>query len=465
MTSPREWRNGLQPEIADEIEYIIGNLGRAEKGGKEIKFVPTPGGGVDYMYADGEILVRDEYLGPVRDILAEMREPDGKPEVADRTPADPDQAQRVIAGVVLLTLAEPRPTVPALLDRIDQDLGRGVATPNQVLTVAGGEPTACPATEPESVYVDIEPYPSVCRDNGGGGVLVYLADTGLQRDAGASHSWLAGVRAVDGEDFDAYPPDQPPPPGQAPAQELIPRYTAHGTFVAGVLRCVAPAADIIVTNAFANAGSQLEADLVPRLEGALGLGADIFHLTISCMSRRDVPLIAFREWLRRLEGYGGAVCVVAAGNSGVRRPSWPAAFAEVISVGALGADWRGRASFSNFGPWVDVYAPGRDLINAYTTGDYKCEVGPYIGDIRKFYGMAKWSGTSFSTPIVSGLIASRISRTGETARQAAAAVLAEARSRAIPGVGPVLLPCCYDDKAHAGPECGCRSCQRPHSAC
>ena len=87
-----------------------------------------------------------------------------------------------------------------------------------------------------------------------------------------------------------------------------------------------------------------------------------------------------------------------------------------------------------------MYAPGRDLINAFATGTYTCHVAPYTGDERKFYGMAKWSGTSFSTPIVTGLIASRISRTGETPRQAAAAVLAEARAQAIPGVGAVLLP-------------------------
>jgi hypothetical protein len=423
MTENTDGKSSLLPRIADEIGHIVGEF--RDKRGKDITVVLAGNGGIDHMHAEGEILVREEHLPRVLQVL-------GLPARDDLERDDPERVRRVIAGYVLLTLSEPYNTVAAALDLIDQRLGRHIATPNHVLTVSPGEDSSCPATEPEQVYAGMEPFPSV-RPDGGRGVLVYLADTGLLRDA-SQHPWLAGVRVGDQqEDLDPKAPMTGTPPE-------IPPYTGHGTFVAGVLRCMAPDTDIIVTNAFAVAGSELEADLVTRLEAALGLGADIFHLTIACVSRHDLPLLAFREWLRRLRESKGTVCVAAAGNSSTRRPTWPAAFEDVIAVGALGSDWRGRASFTNYGPWVDVYAPGRDVINAFATGEYTCYTRPYAGTKREFHGLARWSGTSFASPIVSGLIAARMSRTGENARHAAAALLAEARSRAIPGTGPVLLP-------------------------
>jgi subtilisin family serine protease len=422
MTESDDWRSSVIPKVSDETDLIIRSFRDAPGGGKDLRVVPADGG-VGHLYAEGEILVREEHLDRVLEIL--------EPGAA----RDPSRVRPVIDGVVLLTLAGSQSAALDAIDAIDQALGHGIATPNHVLTVAGGQGSSCPATEPQEVYYDIEPFPSVNHDGGGDGVLVYMADTGLLRDA-ATHSWLEGVRMANSvEDVDPKEPLGDPP--------QIPPYAGHGTFVAGVLRCIAPSTEIIVQNAFAIAGSELESDLVPRLDAALGLGVDIFHLTIACSSRNDLPLIAFQEWLRKVR-QTGAVCIAAAGNSGFDRRTWPAAFPGVIGVGALGGDWRGRATFSNFGSWVDVYAPGRDLINAFATGTYKCHVYPYANDDpRKFYGMAKWSGTSFSTPIVTGLIASRMSRSGETARQAAAAVLAEARAQAIPGVGPVLLPAGY----------------------
>ncbi len=425
MTESDDWRDSVIPKVAAETDHIVRSFREAPGGGKEIKVVPADGG-IGHIYAEAEILVREEQFDQVLEIL----EPGAD---SDQVRDDPARVRRVIEGVILLTLGESQPSALAAIDAIDQQLGPGIATPNHVLTVAP-QGTSCPATEPEGAYYDIEPFPSVCHDGGGDGVLVYMADTGLLRDT-AMHSWLEGVRMANPlEDMDPKEPLGDPP--------QIPPYAGHGTFVAGVLRCIAPATEIIVQNAFAIAGSELESDLVPRLDAALSLGVDIFHLTIACSSRNDLPLIAFQEWLRKVRKTG-AVCIAAAGNSGFDRRTWPAAFPGVIGVGALGGDWRGRATFSNFGSWVDVYAPGRDLINAFATGTYTCHVYPYANKVREFYGMAKWSGTSFSTPIVTGLIASRMSRSGETARQAAAALLAEARAQSIPGVGPVLLPAGY----------------------
>jgi subtilisin family serine protease len=281
----------------------------------------------------------------------------------------------------------------------------------------------------------IEPEPGPCPGHGGAGVRVFVADTGLVAGAAADHAWLAGVHG------DPDPDPAVTPPGYDP-DDLLP-YIGHGTFVTGVLRCTAPGAEIYCANVFNLAGSALEGDAVPKLDVALDEGYDLFNLTISSPTRKLLPLAAFDAWHRRLRERKGVACVVAAGNNGLERPFWPAAFPGMIAVGALAADGRSRASFSNHGSWVDVYARGRGLVNAWGTGEYHCYVPPHDGPDRHFYGMARCSGTSFSTPIVTGRIADRMSRTGEHAEQAAAAVLA--RARFIPGVGRVVQPCPDED--------------------
>jgi subtilisin family serine protease len=264
---------------------------------------------------------------------------------------------------------------------------------------------------------------------------IYIADTGILADTD-SHWWLKGVR---GE----------PDPLQPMPGELIKPYAGHGTFVAGVARCMARDAGVFVSNAFKVAGSALESDFVRDLTAALKYEVDIFNLSVTTRATGMLRLLGFDGWLTLLgEQRPNAVCVVAAGNDGSSAEFWPAAYAatkeQVLSVGALAADWRSRASFSNHGSWVKVYAPGRDLINAYATGTYECQDAPYTGQLRQFYGMAKWSGTSFSTPMVAGLIAARMSRAHETALQAAGSLLAQAQKQALPGVGAILLP--YNNK-------------------
>jgi subtilisin family serine protease len=459
--SEPNWEQILNPKVRDQVRYICGEFGREgvaaelgepddadKKGGIDVGVTPSADG-VGFMYARGEILVQEHYLEKVLEILDQP-----KVRLLDIRDAPKGSAtvEPLIDGIVVLLLPqrEDGSRIPVLeaLDRIDRTIGPGHATPNHVLTVADGDVGPCPATEPEQVYDGIEPFPAVAHGDRGSGISVFVADTGLLfypgdtvkdygppahphrvvTNEGTVHAWLKGVRGTLDklEDLTGGNTVQP--------------YEAHGTFVAGVARCMAPAADIFVANIFKVAGSTLESHLVRHLNAELAHGYDIFHLSIEAPTRKDLPLIAFERWLRRLHEYKGVACVVAAGNSGYSLPSWPAAFPEVVSVGALAADWRSRALFSNYGPWVDVYAPGRDLVNAFATGTYTCNTAPYAPQERTFYGMAKWSGTSFSTPVVTGLIAARMSRTGENGREAAAALLTEARAHAIPGVGPVLLP-------------------------
>jgi hypothetical protein len=519
MEPDQAWRDrGLDAVVADQVGYIVSQFKRRRKIGIGVVTVDHEAGdrsaaGVSFMYAKGQLIVRDGYVDRVKEIL-ESRfrlrptgsqhvtggillfpslsaiptegsgKGDGKGDDGNDGPANGNGNSReegagpreegagpedVAAGRDKGSAADDdkcgecgekrhregeTPCVLTILKVIDEELGRGIATPNHLLTVTGGggEMGPCPATEPQEVYDDIEPYPSVCPDNGGAGVLVYIADTGLLADAASSHSWLAGV---DGD------PDPLPSTMVINGETIqpIPAYTGHGTFVAGVVRCMAPAAEIYVANAFQVAGSTLETDFVQNLDAALADGVDIFHLSVTAPTRDDLPLASFEGWMGLLDQYKGVVCVVAAGNNGNRLPCWPAAFPGMVSVGALAADWRSLADFSNYGGWVDVYTPGRGLINAYATGTYKCHVAPYEGQYRKFYGMARWSGTSFSTPIMTGLIAARMSRYGESGRQAADALLAKARAQAVPGVGAVLLPCCDDDdrrgRCGCGGSCGC----------
>ena len=107
--------------------------------------------------------------------------------------------------------------------------------------------------------------------------------------------------------------------------------------------------------------------------------------------------------------------VAAAGNASADRPFWPAAFPQVLGVGAVegGAGTWKAASYSNYGKWVKAVARGTNLQSTFTRartkvaqGDEPAPTDPSI----TFNGWASWDGTSFATPIAAAMIARTMSR-------------------------------------------------------
>jgi subtilisin family serine protease len=414
MTIYDERGHGPQSRLEAQIELILHGI-RGGDGG-------LPGAAVwpqnwaelnkvDYLYRERSILVRDSDVDRVMQIV----------------PSLPVERDDNIRGLTLLEfLPEETRSVDEVCAAVDRALGEGVATPDHIFFICPD--SACPATEPEPVPGDSPPDPGVSMDPcDGQGVLVAVLDSGWLEGADAQHSWLAGVT---GELEDPF--------GGVPVR--IKPYAGHGTFVAGVVRTMAPKASVWVSQTFIKYGAQFESFLVKKVADALKLGAEVISLDFGTNTRKDIPSLGFEVVREQLANHPSTVLVAAAGNDASRRPFWPAAYCWTVGVGALSANWRSRASFSDYGSWVDVFAPGEGLVNAYASGLYICDEPPNFGQSRTFDGMCRWSGTSFSTPVVSGLIAARISGTGENGPQAAAALLAQAQAQAIPGLGPVIFP-------------------------
>jgi hypothetical protein len=399
---------------------------------------------VEYLYARDHILVREEHVEQARRIvyeLARRRHHEGQ----QTQPAQLPVATPVLRGLRELALPE-RVSVPdalaAIRDGIQphdegarklEGLGPGVAAPDHVISITHGVPMGaggtCPATEPDPVPEGAPPDPAPTLDRYAGyGVRIVVLDTGLDLAAVNTHRWLAGVTG-----------DPDPAIGnRAP----LGAYAGHGTFIAGVIRSVAPRAEVHVRADFKVGGIILETNLVRALDEVLAKDdPDVISMSAGVWDTEATGPLSFQVFHEtRLRHHKGVVLVTAAGNDGARRPFWPAAAPWTVSVGARSADWRQRAGFSNFGGWVDVYAPGEDLVNAFPTGRYDYVEPPRQGSWADFTGMARWSGTSFATPMVAGMIAARMSRTGENGVDAAAALLGIARTGARLGTGAVLLP-------------------------
>ena len=190
----------------------------------------------------------------------------------------------------------------------------------------------------------------------------------------------------------------------------------HGTMVAGI---AAAAND----NAVGIAGAGWNCRIVPlkvaNLAGDLPLSAvtEAFgyatqqHLEVLNMSlgTADAPGVAeYFQPLVDAATAAGVLCVASAGNDGSNVLNYPAACTGVLSVAATDQS-NARASFSNYGPWVRIAAPGSGMWSAlcrnYAIDDFSQLFYEVFFLWDSFNPYMYGDGTSFASPLTAGVCA------------------------------------------------------------
>jgi subtilisin family serine protease len=211
-------------------------------------------------------------------------------------------------------------------------------------------------------------------------VTVAVVDTGVD----LTHPDLQGVLV---EGWNAAAPGTPPTDGQG-----------HGTMTAGCVGAVA-------NNGIGVAGVAPNAKIMPVKVGnsassiveAMMWAAD--HADMITMSLSIKPGMADYpaaiETTKRAAQYvmsKGVPMVCSMGNTGSSSKNVPSAFAgnEVPNLIAVGATDKNDkvTSFSTYGPWTTVSAPGAGIVTTAMGGKYQAV-----------------DGTSFSTPLTAGVVA------------------------------------------------------------
>ncbi|MGE0564975.1 MAG: S8 family serine peptidase [Pseudolabrys sp.] len=187
----------------------------------------------------------------------------------------------------------------------------------------------------------------------------------------------------------------------------------HGTFIAGVIAAksgngigiagINPAARIMplkVLDAFGRGESPAIAEAIVY---AANHGARVINLSLGSHGPATVVARAIKYAQSR-----GVLVVIAAGNHGKEVAKVTAGRLDgAITVGATDLNDR-YAAFSNWGPKIDIAAPGVSVLSLRALGtdalahiqDVKYEPGKSItGKDKRYYHAG---GTSFSAPIVTG---------------------------------------------------------------
>lgn len=190
----------------------------------------------------------------------------------------------------------------------------------------------------------------------------------------------------------------------------------HGTNVAGIAAAdnnaqagitgMAPGAKIMPIKVLGADGSGSDASVAEGIRWAADHGATVINLSLGGPSASQTGADAVKYALSK-----GVVVVAAMGNNGTGQKSYPAAYPGVLSVGATDINDK-VTSFSQYGTWISVTAPGYSILSTYPThrvssnDDYEANKAAYEKNgMRLTQKYAYVTGTSQATPHVAGLAA------------------------------------------------------------
>jgi subtilisin family serine protease len=189
----------------------------------------------------------------------------------------------------------------------------------------------------------------------------------------------------------------------------------HGTFIAGLVHLVAP--DLVISPYAVldpdGIGNDIDVARAMLRVSSRPMSVPVVSLSLGGYTYDDAPPPALAHVVDRLPRT--TVVVASAGNDGGDRPFFPAALGRVVAVAAfddLGGVVR-PVAWSNTGPWVDVCAPGVGLLSTYVAGTYEVEPG-HVESFDEPDPSARWSGTSFASPLVAAEIARRVKEDADT---------------------------------------------------
>ena len=171
-------------------------------------------------------------------------------------------------------------------------------------------------------------------------------------------------------------------------------FRGHGTAVTSLLvgqldsfSGIVPSAEILSVRVLDGTGSGDTFTLAQGIVEAVDRGSHIISMSLGTYADSFI----LREAIDYAREHNVTV-VASAGNDGYEASTYPARYDDVIGVTAVDAT-RQRAEFSNFGPGVDIAAPGVGLTSAWSGNE-----------------IVQFSGTSAAAPIAAGAVAALLSQ-------------------------------------------------------